>query len=41
MTQSILGIGGQAPYGDEPGDQEQIRNGIEYYRRKFVLKDCE
>src|SRR5688572_3772702 len=37
---SILGVGGRAPYGDEPGDQDQIRNGINYYRRKFVLKDC-
>ena len=41
MLRSILGIGGRAPYGDEAGDQDQIRNGIDYYRRKFVLKDCQ
>jgi hypothetical protein len=41
LLRSVLGIGGTAPYGDEPGDQEQIRNGINYYRRKFVLRDCE
>ena len=38
---SFLGTLGIAPYGDEASDQAQIANGIEYYRRKFVLKDCE
>ena len=38
---SILGVGGRAPYGDEPGDYEQIRSGINYYQRKFVLQDCQ
>lgn len=41
MLRSILGVGGTAPYGDEAADKEQIRNGINYYRRKFVLQDCE
>lgn len=41
MVRSILGVGGRTPYGDEPGDQEQIRSGINYYRRKFVLRDCQ
>ena len=41
MLRSLIGVGGKAPYGDEPDDQAQIRNGIQYYRRKFVLKDCQ
>ena len=41
MVRSILGVGGRTPYGDEPGDYEQIRSGINYYRRKFVLQDCQ
>jgi hypothetical protein len=41
IVRSILGVGGRAPYGDERSDQDQIRSGINYYRRKFVLKDCQ
>jgi RHS repeat-associated protein len=30
--QAYLGIGGRAPYGDDPSDQSMIKRGIEYYR---------
>jgi hypothetical protein len=39
--ESALGVGGKAPYGDEPRDYDDITRGMEYYRRKFVLKDCQ
>jgi hypothetical protein len=29
--ESYLGIGGRAPFGDDPKDQKQIQNGYEYY----------
>jgi len=38
LLRSILGTGGLAPYGDEPADQDQIRSGINYYRRKLVSR---
>jgi hypothetical protein len=41
LLPSALGIGGTAPYGDEAPDQALIRAGINYYQRKFVVKDCE
>ena len=40
LLRSMLGVAGDPPYGDGRGDYEQVRAGINYYRRKFVLKDC-
>lgn len=32
LLQALLGVGGQAPYGDDPQDQYWISQGIKYYR---------
>jgi hypothetical protein len=32
LWQALLGVGGQAPYGDDPQDQYWVSQGIKYYR---------
>jgi RHS repeat-associated protein len=40
LLEAYRGAGGVAPYGDKPGDQIQIQNGIDYYncRKEHPLK---
>jgi len=33
--------GGQEPFLDERVDQENIKAGVNWYRHKYVLKDCQ
>lgn len=34
LLNSLLGFGGQAPFGDDPADQVWIKRGIQYYKEK-------
>ncbi len=34
LSAALAGFGGKSPFGDDPKDQDWIRRGIEYYRRK-------
>jgi hypothetical protein len=36
--QAYFGVGGVAPFGDDPRDQAMIKQGIEYYRT-FIRRD--
>ena len=40
IINALLGTGGQEPFLDERVDQENIKAGINWYRHKYVLKDC-
>ena len=40
LINALLGTGGQEPFLDQRVDQENIKAGINWYRHKFVLKDC-